>query len=301
MDFTENDAENGETLKDSIVSLLKEQNIILKEKHEGLQSKNMPTIENLCEDEGHFKLIIKYDARSYEINVPKIEPGVLRASLCWMYGYGLVKYDYELPVFQGLEKDVLERYQRFAVQIWERNIHRDWMQKNRKYKHHNGDLSKGAKFVYGVSSKDRDERWAAILEHRRITDAEEEGETPHHIFRYPKRLKKLIMTEGENEIEHKLLVESIYDQATATTRRWLRKDDNRPFEERLFENMKKGYFIKRGEKRKPEKRWKPGFFGFTNDYETKMWGIWVEAHKEFRDYWTTKFGKNEEFWQPPAP
>lgn len=68
-----------------------------------------------------------------------------------------------------------------------------------------------------------------------------------------------------------------------------------PFEERLAENRDEGYFVN------SEFRWKPGVFGFTNDYETELWKTWCKAHEEFKDYWIKKFGENEELWQPPAP
>lgn len=290
---------NGEKFKSEVMNALHKAGLLLCEKHVSLCSEDMPIISNLDIDKN--QLQIEYKNKVYHAPVPNAKPEVIRAGLSWLFGYGLIRYDYELPVFKNLDEKSIKQYMKLAVEIWERNIHRDWMQRHKNYKYHNGDTSKGSKFLHGVTSEDENERWRAVEEHRRITDAREDGETPHHIFRDSKRLKKLIMIEGENEIEHKLLVESIYDQATATTRRWVRKDDHKPFEERLFENMKKGYFIKRGEKGKPEKRWKPGFFGFTNKYEDEIWDIWCQAHEQFKDYWIKKFGKNEEFWQPPAP
>jgi hypothetical protein len=207
------------------------------------------------------------------------------------------RYDYELLVFKSLDEKSIKQYMKLAVEIWERNIHWNWMRNYKKYKTHNG--TKDHTFLQGIIL-DGPAKSEAIKTHNERSDREENGETPHHIFRDPEKLMEFIRTEGKNKTEHKLLVESIYDQATATTRIWYPKrkknlPDYLPFEERLIENRDEGYYCN------SDFRWAPGIFGFTNDYETKMWGIWVGAHKEFRDYWIKKFGKNEEFWQPPAP
>lgn len=295
--FTEKDAAEGKELKDTILELLNKESLMLVEKHEGLQSENMPKIENLFEEENFLKLVIKYEDKSYEINILQTEPSVLRSGLCWMYGYGFIKYNYELPIFQGLEKNVIDRYQRFAVQIWERNIHRDWMQKDRGYTHHNGDHSKGPKFLYGVSSDDRDEKWAAIQEHRRITDAEEGGETPHHSIKTKEDLRVVLMNRGEDKELEDLLIEAIYDQATATTRTHYPDRKKYSFEERLTKNMNKGYYC-------DDFRWKPGKLKdarIAPEYEEKIWSFWLDAHETFKEYWTKKFGENEELWQAPEP
>lgn len=294
-EFTEKDAVDGKNLKDTILELLKKQNLILTEKHEGLQSSVLPSVESIFEENDIFKLEIQHEDKSYDVDVLQTLSGVLRSGLCWMYGSGLVKYDYELPIFQGLKKDVIDRYKKFAVQIWERNIHRDWMQKERGYIYHNGDYSKGPDFLYGVSSADRKEIMAAVEMHRRITDAEEGDETPHHFIKTKEDLRMVLMDRGKDDKLKELLIESIYDQTTATTRMHYPNRDKKSFEERLTENMNAGYFC-------DDFRWTPGSLNDPDidcEYEKEIWGIWLKAHEEFKEYWIKKFGEKEQFWQPP--
>lgn len=271
--------------------------MILTEKHEGLQSSVLPSIESICEEKDLFKLVIQQEGKSYDIDALQISPGVLRSGLCWMYGSGLVKYDYELPIFQGLKKDIVDRYKRFAVQIWERNIHRDWMQKEKGYTHHNGDYSKGPGFLYGVSSADITEIMTAVEMHRRITDAEEGGETPHHRIKTKEDLRMVLMNRGKNKRVEAWLIESIYDQVTATTRSHYPYRDKHSFKERLTQNMNKGYYCENF-------RWTPGSLNDPDidyRYEKEIWDIWLKAHEEFKKYWIKKFGEKEELWQPPEP
>jgi len=291
-EFRKEDAEKGETFKDKVLALLSEQNVILKERHEELHSANMSTIDELAEETNQIKLIIKHNNQKYELLAPKPEQAVLRASLCWLYGCGLIKYDYNLPIFSGLEEKVMNRYHKLAIEIWERNTHIDWMQQHKKYLKHNG--SKGPSFLYGVSSDDKKEIFTAIAEHRVITDAREGGDTPHHIFRDPKKLRSALLDEGRDAELKATLVESIYDQTTATVRTWYPDRKAKRFKERLEENRDKGYFCEGF-------RWIPGAFGFESAYEQEIWKIWCRAHEEFKEYWINKFGENEERWQPPAP
>ena len=285
----------GEEFKSQVVSILGDKGLPLSEKHASLCVKDMPRISIL--DEVNDLLMVEYDNKSYNISIPRVKQETLCAGLSCLFGYGILKHDYKLSVFNELDEKAIKQYMKLAVEIWERNIHWDWMRNYKNYKTHNG--SKDHKFLQGIIL-DWPAKSEAIKTHNERSDKGEKGETRHHIFRDPEKLMEFIRTEGKNVIKHELLVESMYDQATATTRIWYpkrKKDlpDYLSFEERLIENRDEGYYCNL------DFRWMPGVFGFTNNYEDNIWGIWVEAHKEFRKYWTTKFGQNEEFWQPPAP
>jgi len=284
------DVVKGEIFKSKITAELLTHGVLLSERHENLHSDDLPKIVKLNEKEKTIEFVLKYESKKYKLSMPQNNQDIFRAGLVWLYGDGMLKHNYKLPIFDDLSKNLIEKYQNLATEIWERNIHLDWMRNHKHYLKHNG--SKNAEFVYGIimGGKDKDK---AIKKHQTITDAGK-SDTQHHIFRDPKRLRRLIETEGKNEAEHKLLIESIYDQATITTRIWFPDRYETSFEERIEKNKNAGYFCSGF-------RWKPGVFGFTNAYETKIWEIWVKAHEEFRDYWIDKFGENEEFWQPPKP
>lgn len=267
------------------------------ERHAGLCLDDMAEIVSLSRTENHTELKIKHDNTFYIVQIPEMNDNILRAGLSWLYGYGHLKYNYDLSVFQTIAKNDLEECMELAVEIWERNIHQDWMKKL-GYETHNG--TKDYPYLYEMIKN----KQKAIETHRKRSDHQEKGDTPHHIFRNPEVLRVVIESEGEDDLS-KYLTESFYDQATATTRYWykLKKEyEHLTFEERLIDNMEKGYYIA------PEtdteikiKRWKRGVFGFTNDYETELWQLWFKVHDKFKEYWIDKFGKNEELWQPPAP
>jgi hypothetical protein len=295
--ITLDDVVKGEQFKSKIVELLSVEGLLLSERHENLHSDDLPKIVQLSEDADGIKFTFECCHKTYSVTVCQSDFGVVKAGLCWLYGFGMIRYDYSLPIFDELPDATVKKYMNLAIEIWERNVHRDWMQRYKKYKVHNGDASKGPSFLFGIISGG-DALEKAKEEHHSVTD---EGilDSKHHIFRDKEKLRLLMLSEGKNIENHNLLVESIFDQVTATTRRWLR--DKRPFEVRLFKNMELGYFIKKGEPNKPDERWTPGVFGFTNEYEDSIWKIWCKAHEEFREYWIKKFGKNEEFLQQPAP
>ena len=276
----------GELLKSKIAGNLESQGLVLIEKHENLkEDKNLPKIV-----ESQPKLLVECKNKTYLAGVPEMDKNTFRTGLCFLYGYGMIKYDYELPVFNELNEKELKIYMKLAIEIWERNIHWDWMQNQCKYKQHNG--KKDLKFLEQIVL----DPMLAIKDHRARTDEGDNEDTPHHIFRNPYVLRRVILDEGKNKLSA-ILLESFYDQATAITRIWYKKR-NLPFEERLIQNMNEGYYI--GLIANKEERWKPGYFGFTNEYESKLWQSWIRVHNEFKKYWIDKFGKTEEFWQPPA-
>jgi len=281
----------GEKFKFQVMKTLHEEGLFLQEKHAGLYSEEMPKINNLTKSQ----LLIKYKNKIHPILIQNIKAEVIRAGLSHLFGYGIIKYNYELPIFKQLDEKSIKQYMKLAVEIWERNIHIDWM-KSKGYLTHNG--TKDSIFLHGMISDDWKSKKQAIEKHRERSEQREKGDTPHHIFRDSKILKRIIEREGNHELT-RYLIESVYDQATATTRIWYPKR-HLPFEKRIIENRDEGYFLGYNEKGQVQ-RWKPGFFGFTNDYENKIWNIWCKAHEEFKNYWINKFGKKEEFWQPPAP
>lgn len=287
----------GEKLKDTLIVKFEHKGLLLSERPTGLCSDDMPEITSLNKNKDQPELSVKYDNYLYTISLPELSDSILRTALSFLYGYGHVKYDYKLPVFQVLAEEDTVKYMELAVETWERNIHREWMRKC-GYETHNG--TKDEVFLYQILT----DKQKAIETHRERSDNREKGDTSHHIFRNPEVLRLVMESKGEDELSESL-IESMYDEATATTRYWykLKKEQKQfTFEERLVNNMEKGYYITHETDTKSEvERWKPGVFGFTNDYETEMWQLWLRVHENFKDYWIEKFGKNEELWQPPAP
>jgi hypothetical protein len=286
IDIALEDIIQGEKLKSDIVSKLASQGVSLVERHEGLHSRDMPRILGIEEVDDQLRFSIDYNGQTYDVPIAKVSDATLKAGLAMSYGHGIFRYDYNLPAFGDLSGEELKLYMDLAVEVWEKNTHVDWMRKC-GYTGHNG--TKDETFFYQRLHDGR----LAIDTHRQRSEQRDKGDTPHHVFRDPEVLREVMLSEGEHPLS-KYLIEAIYDQTTATTRIWY-KERHKPFEQRITENRGKGFFID------AKSRWTPGCFGFTNDYETEIWQTWIKAHEEFKAYWISKFGNNEELWQPPAP
>ena|GEM_PF-6545690 len=289
------DIVEGEKFKSQLVEAFTEEGLMLQEKQEGLYSDDLPGITSICSGGTDLICTMEHADKTYEVSVPEAEPGIMRAGLSFIYGMGFARYDYDLPLFKvGISEGLHDLYIKLGLEIWERNIHLDWM-RSKGYGPHNG--TKDSLFLRDII-KDWPAKQEAITMHNERSDRGEKGDTPHHIFRDPKILRRVIAREGKHP-KTEFLIESIYDQATATTRIWY-PFRGKPFEQRLIENMNEGYYIRRNEQGKVE-RWKPGVFGPKNNFEDELWGVWCQAHEEFKQYWIEKFGPNEKLWQPPAP
>ncbi len=276
----------GEKLRKSVVRELELKGIPLPERHAGLWLDDMAEIAFLNKTKNQTEIKIKYNNTLYDLKIQNFEDGPLRAGLTCLYGYGHIRYDYELPVFETLSEEDTVKYMKLAIEIWERNIHRDWMRKC-GYETHNG--TKDELFLYQMIT----DLHTAVQTHRERSEHREKGDTPHHLFNNPKLIRRIVERQGVHELND-YFIESFYDKVTAPTRIWF-EERTLPFEERHNKNRDLGYYVN------PEFRWKPGVFGFTNDYETKLQKLWLDIHCKFKEYWTSKFGKNEELWQPPAP
>lgn len=305
------DVIEGEKFFKEIERAFTEQGFKLIERHAWLHRDDFPQIVDLVVDEEGIEICLQDLNHEDESKrqpctrcfIPESDKGIIRAGLTWLYGFGMVQHEYkrldlfnteydpELGTFRKFTKEEIDEYYDLAAEIWERNIHLDWMRK--RFPTHNG--SKDPKFIYLIVAK---EIFEALKYHYEKTDAGI-ADTRHHIFRDPNKIEALMLTQGRNKKDHDLFIESIYDQTTATTRRWLR--DKRPFEIRLFGNMIKGYFIKRAERGKSEQRWLPPINREPTAYEREIWNIWCGAHIEFRNYWIQKFGPFEKGWQEPHP
>jgi hypothetical protein len=50
-----------------------------------------------------------------------------KEGLCILFGYGMVKYNYDLPIFKGLPDQELSYYLLLTAEIFDRRLHVDWM------------------------------------------------------------------------------------------------------------------------------------------------------------------------------
>lgn len=290
--LSKEDIEAGEMFRKKLISLFEEKGVVLAERHVALHGWGLPQLSSLSLHESIIDIVINYFNKSYSLTLSKEEPNILRAGLALLYSKGYTKYNYDLPIFQELKNESLENYIRLAIEAWELDLHKDWM-KSCGYTCHNG--TKDSIFLSRISSTLRKERDSAVLEHRIRSSKREKDDTPHHIFVAYSSIEKIIVGEGTHPLTE-YLIESFYDQATAPVR-WY-KERELSFEERIAKNMRLGYYM--GKDNQKVKCWKPGVFGFTNDYEIYLWKIWCKVHKKFKEYWQNKFGVNEEFWQPPC-
>ena len=276
----------GEKLRLILINELNQKGLLLPERHAGLCLDDLAEIVSLSRTENQTQLKIKHDDIPYIAQIPEINDNILKAGLSCLYGYGHLKYNYNLPVFQNLAEEDIKKYMKLTLEIWERNIHKDWMRKC-GYKTHNG--TKDELFLYQMMTDIN----TAVVTHRERSDRREMGDTPHHIFRDQAIIEEIILEEGSHELTT-YFIESFYDQATAPTRTWFGEREL-PFEDRHNKNRDLGYYIN------PNFRWKPGVFKFKKDYENKLWDLWLKVHDEFKEYWVEKFSRNEELWQPPTP
>lgn len=286
-----NDIMGGDELRKTIINSLEQKGLLLPEKHAGLYLDDMAEVVLLDRTEDKLKLKIKHNSHQFIVLFPQVNEGILKAGLACLYGFGHLKYNYGLPVFHNLSEKEFKKYMELAVEIWERNIHKDWM-KRCGYKTHNG--TKDELFLYQAIEGDIK---TMKKTHWERSERREKGDTPHHLFSDPDLVREVILEEGLHELTP-YFIESFYDKVTAVTRYWykLRKDQiQSTFEQRLMSNRDAGYYVNE------EFRWKKGCFGFTNDYEAELEQLWLKVHDEFKGYWVSKFGKNEELWQLPAP
>ena len=289
------DIVEGEKFKSQLIRAFNAENLELKERQAGLHSDDMPRIESIPVDRTGLRFAMIHAGETYEASIPETDPNVVRAGLSFMFGMGFARYDYDSPLFNtGINEDLRDLYIKLGREIWERNIHLDWMRHVGFYTH-NG--TKDNLFLQGII-KPGPAKQEAIKVHNERSARGEKQDTPHHIFNNPKLLRLVLESEGEDE-RSKYLIESIYDQASVTSRIWHKQQDI-PFEERLYTNRDKGYFIRPREDGEAE-RWIPGVFNLDTPYVHEIWQIWLQAHEEFKEYWIEKFGSNEELWQPPAP
>ncbi|MCK4670490.1 MAG: hypothetical protein KAT43_04760 [Nanoarchaeota archaeon] len=280
--------EEGDSLKYLVLSELKKADLDLSEKHEGICSDDMPKIQSMQLTKESLELTVGYEGKAYAVHVQPAEEDIVRYALAFLFGDGNVRYDYHLPVFQCLRKEDVMKFKRLAVEIWERNIHIDWMRKN-NYLTHNG--SKDYKFLFDMINNPDNPRIAAD-DHNLRSDRGDKGDTPHHSLREYSDFKEVLQRDGEDPRTY-LLKEIIHDQATATVRIWYHYRAE-PFDKRLNDNMEQGIYFK-------NLRWNLNTDKtIKTDLAKKTWKDWHEIHEKFRRYWKDKFGEKEELWQPPA-
>jgi hypothetical protein len=277
----------GEKLKEELVQRLKHKGLVLQERHENLWSADMPRILSISKGKDYLYLISKLQDK-FEVVTTPAGLDVLRAALAVCYGYGFFHYNYDFDFFRTLEDEV-KYYEDLAVEVWERNLHLDWMKKC-GYKKHNG--TKDAEFLSGVVDPNRKSN--TIETHRTRTDTREKGDSPHHAFRVLDLFTRVVLSEGDDPYTP-FLIESFYDEATIPSRLFHRNTHPHvPFARLLRDNRDAGYYLSRD-----LPRWTPGVFGLNSDYAHQLMKKWIKVHEEFEKYWLGKFGKNEEHWQPP--
>jgi len=289
MELKLSELKQGEKLSELLVQELNKKGIVLHENHVNLNSLNV-RIKDVCLESNRTEFLFENNNLILPVSLQnKCDDEYLRLGFAILYGNGKLRYNYDLPLF-ATKKCNLNTYLQFAVEIWDKNIHIDWM-KYCGYKYHNG--TKDFSFLSGMCSDLHEDKNRAINEHRLRSMRREKEDTPHHVFDDVDIFKSIIAKKGKHPLTE-YLIESFYDQASAPFR-WF-KSREKSVSQRVSENKIRGYFINHA-----AKNWKPEIFGFTNNYESYLWNTWCEVNNRFKVYWQDKFGKNEEFWQPPMP
>ena len=281
----------GEKSRQEVKARLYSLSLPVEDKFIALHSEVLPVIHLIQRKGKWLEFDFKCQDMPYRLRILPLIDEIVSSTLAQLYGYGNIRYNYKLDTFEILTEEMMRQYQRLAVEVWDRNIHQDWM-RSCGYPTHNG--TKDERFLIGLSSNNQDERREAITLHNVRTDQQEKGDTPNHAFRDIGVLREIVEREGHHHM-HQHLIESFQDQASAPGR-WYR--EGKPDMKKMIEdNIDAGYFISQSVPR----LWKPGVFGFTNRYEQKLWNEWQEANDKFLQYWTTQFGLKSELWQPPLP
>jgi len=231
-------------------------------------------------------LLLKKHGISYEISVPKIESGLLIEGLACLYGYGICKYNYDVAGFQELPEEELDNYKRLALELWDRNIHIDWMRSN-KYLLHNG--TKDLKFCKHMAKREFDK---GIELHSSLSKIRVDIDTDHHSLSFEEFSKDIdsnIIPLGIDEI--------LLDQASVTGR-WYRKYETYASDHAKTQKefQDKGIIFKKDNK---PINWKNPLSRPHNTAETDIWSKWLEANTCFAKYWIKLFGKHDKLWNPP--
>jgi len=257
----------------------------------GLETKlrNLDAGPELDFDETKNMLLLKQHGISYEINLPKIGTDLLHEGLACLYGYGICKYNYEITGFQDLPEAELDEYKRLALELWDRNIHIDWMKSN-GYETHNE--TKDLMFCKRLASKDKKVREFGVSTHREQSKIRLHDDTDHHSLKY---------TEFLNEIsrgnKHGMLTEVMLDQASIAGR-WYKKRLNYTSLhcDAQTKHKEKGIYF-----HDINSGWIPDLVDPDLSYlEHETWDEWSEINNSFSKFWNDLFQNNNSFWSPPV-
>jgi len=239
-------------------------------------------------DETKNALLLKQHGISYDINLPKIESGLLLEGLACLYGYGICKYNYEIAGFQDLPEAELNEYKRLALELWDRNVHIDWMRSN-EYFLHNG--TKDLEFCKLLSKKTRAEKSIGIERHREQSKKGLRGDSDHHSITFDSF--NFFLAE---EIKNRLIEEMLFDQASITGR-WYNKTINYRKKHKSLQKAFRDQGVYFGK----NEYWTNPYLRYdATEFEKETWSMWAAANKRFEKYWKSNFGNDNKLWNPPC-
>ena len=236
------------------------------------------------------KFSIITPSKNLELNTENMDKETILDSLCILYGYGFVKYNYDLPIFHDINKAQFKTALRLATEIWDKRIHIDWM---RNYcKHINHDISKDLHFCKLLVQ----ERYTEAKEYHHNT-CRKGYDTNHHEITI-KEFSKMITEQDTSSIS-----EIFNDQASIAGRYYEKlKSDNLSSPHYLMQQkiIEKGVILKQGKK---DYFWIPSQFNSIKipiELQMHFWNKWKTSNKNFKQYWNHRFGQINQNWQPPV-
>ena len=128
---------NGDRLRQIVLANMDSLGLPVRDMLADLHSADFPYIDSVVKQVNGFEIRLDYDSDIYGILVPGADAPALASCLALLYGYGNLRHNYDLSCFSSMKKDCLSEYLRFAVELWDRNIHIDWM-RSQGYLLHNG-------------------------------------------------------------------------------------------------------------------------------------------------------------------
>ena len=236
------------------------------------------------------KFTIATQSKTLDLYTQNLNKETIINSLCILYGYGFVKYNYDLAIFNDLIQKEFKTSLRLATEIWDKRIHIDWMRNYSNHKNH--DISKDLHFC-------------KLLAQEKYTEAKDyhhnacrKGfDTNHHDINKDKFLEWILNS------DQKKINEILNDQASIAGRYFktidnIQKGKQDSFFEIQKEIEQKG--IELLENKMKKVYWKrPHFIDNLKEKQEYYWELWINSNIEFSKYWTKKFGPSNQDYHLP--
>jgi len=226
-----------------------------------------------------------------EVDATKIAPEEMRIGLAILYGFGYIRYEYDLPIFDNCNNSEKEFIMDLATEIWDRRVHMYWMQKVRKRRGHN--RSKNLEFCINMARKKKEK---AIEQHHK--DCAELRDTEHHMH-YADFRRNL-------ERQDPVIKEMLDDQASIAGRYYKEKErikEGLSCSEYQDKIMNRGVYLEEiiaGTKK--EIYWNPTNFGMHKidvRRQAKVWKYWKKSNHQFDKFREALFGPDNIRYIPP--